>query len=106
VGPELSGIGRSRGREYVLESILQPNAQIAQGFENVLLTRKNGSEVSGVLKSETATDLLIQTAEEGLVKVPKSDLASRQRGPSSMPEGLGDLISPLDLRDLIETLSE
>jgi quinoprotein glucose dehydrogenase len=106
VGPELAGIGKTRGREYVLQSILQPNAQIAQGFENVVLTRKGGSEVSGMLKSETATELVVQTAEDGLVKVPKSDVMSRQRGPSSMPEGLGDLISPLDLRDLIEALSE
>ena len=106
VGPELTGLGRSRGREYVLQSLLQPNAQIAPGYESVVLTRKGGGEVSGVLKSESAAELVVQTAEEGLVTVPKSDIASRQWGLSPMPEGLGEMMSLLELRDLIEALSE
>ncbi len=106
VGPELTGIGRSRGREYVLQSLLQPNAQIAPGYESVVLARKGGSEVSGVLKSETAAELVVQTAEDGLVTVPKTDIVSRQRGLSPMPEGLSEMMSLLELRDLIEALSE
>ena len=106
VGPELTGLGRSRGREYVLQSLLQPNAQIAPGYESVVLTRKGGGDVSGVLKSESAAELVVQTAEEGLVTVPKTDIASRQRGLSPMPEGLEELMSLLELRDLIEALSE
>ena len=106
VGPELTGLGRSRGREYVLQSLLQPNAQIAPGYESVVLTRKGGGDVSGVLKSESAATLVVQTAEEGLVTVPKTEIASRQRGLSPMPEGLGEIMSLLELRDLIEALSE
>jgi quinoprotein glucose dehydrogenase len=106
VGPELTGLGRTRGREYVLQSILQPNAQIAPGYESVVLTQKGGTEVGGVLKSETATDLVVQTAEDGVVTVPKSGIVSRQRGPSPMPEGLAEMMSLLELRDLIEVLSE
>jgi quinoprotein glucose dehydrogenase len=106
VGPELTGLGRARGREYVLQSILQPNAQIAPGYESVVLTQKGGAEVSGVLKSETASELVVQTAEDGVVTVPKSGIVSRQRGPSPMPEGLGEMLTLLELRDLIEVLSE
>ncbi len=106
VGPELTGLGRVRGREYVLQSILQPNAQIAPGFESVVLTQKGGAEVSGVLKSETASELVVQTAEDGVVTVPKSGIVSRQRGPSPMPDGLGEMMSLVELRDLIEALSE
>ncbi len=106
VGPELTGIGRAKGREYVLRSILFPNAEIAAGYENVVVTRKDGSDVAGVLKSETATELVVASAEDGLVTVKKADIAKRERGPSSMVEGLGDLMSLRELRDLVEALSE
>ena len=38
--------------------------------------------------------------------VKKADIAKRERGPSSMVEGLGDLMSLRELRDLVEALSE
>ncbi|HTH46284.1 MAG TPA: PQQ-dependent sugar dehydrogenase [Candidatus Limnocylindria bacterium] len=106
VGPELAGIGRTKGREYVLRSILFPNADIAAGFENVVLTLKDGTSVSGVLKSESDTELVIQSPEDGRVTVKKAALAARERGPSAMIEGLGDLLSPRDLRDIVEALAE
>ena len=106
VGPELAGIGRTKGREYVLRSILFPNAEIAAGFENVVLTLKDGTSVTGVLKSESDTELVVQSPEEGRVTVKKAALDSRERGPSAMIEGLGDLLSPRDLRDIVEVLSE
>lgn len=106
VGPELAGIGRTKGREYVLRSILFPNAEIAAGFENVVLTLKDGTSVTGVLKSESDTELAVQSPEEGRVTVKKAALASRERGPSAMIEGLGELLSPRDLRDIVEALAE
>ncbi len=106
VGPELTGIGRAKGREYVLRSILFPNAEIAAGYENVVLTRKDGSNVAGVLKSETATELVVASPEDGLVTVKKADVEARERGPSSMVEGLGELMSLRELRDVVEALSE
>ncbi len=106
VGPELAGIGRTKGREYVLRSILFPNAEIAAGFENVVITLKDGSGVTGVLKSESDTELVIQSPEDGRVTVKKAAIATRERGPSAMVEGLGELMSARDLRDLVEALAE
>ena len=42
VGPELSGIGDRQTRLYLLESIVDPNKQIAQGFESVVLATSDG----------------------------------------------------------------
>jgi hypothetical protein len=53
-----------------------------------------------------ATALVIRTAEEGLLTVPKPAVKSRERGPSAMPDGLGDLMTLRELRDLVEALSE
>jgi quinoprotein glucose dehydrogenase len=59
----------------------------------------------GVVKSETDAELVLNSPEDGIVKVKKSDITARERGISSMPEGMGTLLSRRDLRDLIEFLS-
>ena len=105
VGPELTGLAKKNGRGYVLTSIVHPNAAIAQGFENVLVNLKNGQSYAGVIKSETADELAINSPEDGLVKVKTADIQSREKGLSGMPEGFGDLLTKQDLRDLIEYLA-
>lgn len=109
VGPGLSGIGKRQSREYLLESILQPNAKIAAGFENVVLTLNDGSTVAGALKAEADAELAVEvTGEDGfpvVTKVAKVAVKQRERGPSAMPEGLGDQFTPFELRDLVEYLA-
>ena len=105
VGPELTGLGKKNGRGYLLTSILYPNAAIATGFENVLVTLKGGQSYAGIIKSESATELVLNSAEDGLVTVKKSEITAREKGLSGMPEGFGDLISKQDLRNLIEYLA-
>ena len=104
VGPELTGIGKRQTREYLLESILFPNAQIAAGYENVVVTLKSGVSYAGQLKAETATELTINAGEDGLVKVKKADVKTRERGMSSMLEELGNILGKRDLRDVVEFL--
>ncbi len=106
VGPDLTGIGIKSGRARVLESILQPNRAISPGFETVIITRRDDTSVVGVVKVETAESLAIDSPEEGRVVVRKADVKSREHAPSAMPEGLGDLMTRADLRDLVEALSE
>jgi quinoprotein glucose dehydrogenase len=105
VGPELTGLGKKNGRSYLLTSILYPNAAIAVGFENVLVNLKGGQSYAGVIKSESATELVINSAEDGLITVKKSEITSREKGLSGMPEGFGDLLSKQDIRNLIEYLA-
>ena len=105
VGPELTGLGKKSGRAYLLTSILYPNATIAVGFENVLVNLKGGQSYAGVIKSESATELVLNSAEDGLITVKKSEITGREKGLSGMPEGFGELLSKQDLRNLIEYLA-
>src|SRR5262249_14426190 len=52
VGPDLTGIGAKQKRDYLLESIVDPNRQIAKGFETVLLVLKSGQSLTGIIKEE------------------------------------------------------
>ena len=105
VGPDLTHIGKEKDRRYLLESIVQPNKQIAQGFESVRVLLKNEEGYAGVLKSETPTELVLNSPDTGPVTVKKSDIQSRQKALSPMPEGMGQILSRQDLRNLVEFLS-
>ena len=107
VGPDLADIGKRQTREYLLESILYPNKVIAPGFENVTLEMKNGDTLAGTVKSEDAEELVLNLAEDGSIqRVFKNQIEKRQRGLSAMPEGLANMLSKEDLRDVIEFLAE
>lgn len=101
-GPALDGVGARRSREFILEAILYPNLHATTNYETVIVLLKNGTGRSGILKSEDATNLVVKTPEDGVVTISKSDIQVRQKGLSPMPEGLGQILSRNDLRDLVE----
>jgi quinoprotein glucose dehydrogenase len=105
VGPDLSHVGSQKDRRYLLESMVLPNKQIAQGFDSVMLVLKDGDVQAGVLKSETPTEVVINSADGGLVTLKKGDIQTRKAALSPMPEGLGQVLSKPDLRNLVEFLS-
>src|SRR5262249_33994115 len=51
VGPDLSRIGLDKNREYLLEAIVDPNRQIAKGFETAILQMEDGQVHAGIIKS-------------------------------------------------------
>ncbi len=104
-GAELTGIASKRDRAYFLESIVTPNASIAPGFESVLITRRDGLPVVGIVRSETATELVILSPEDGLVTVKQADVLARAKSASGMLEGVADAIGARDLRDVVEYLA-
>jgi quinoprotein glucose dehydrogenase len=106
VGPDLTGIGSRHPREYFLESILFPNKEIAKGFEGVVLALADGTILSGVLRSEDDKEVKVMTAEGKLVVVPQDEIEERKAGGSAMPEDFVKHLSKLEIRDLIEFLSE
>ena len=66
---------------------------------------KNGTSYAGQLKSETDTQLVINSPEDGLLTVKKADVEKRDRGLSAMPDEMGNILSKNDLRNLVEFLS-
>ena len=105
VGPVLDGVGNRLSRAALLESILFPNKTIATGFENVLVTLRDGAIPAGLVKEEDATELRLESPEDGSLRLRKDRIVSRRRGLSAMPEGMDRVLSRRDLRDLVEFLS-
>jgi quinoprotein glucose dehydrogenase len=105
VGPDLTGIGNRTDRHYLLESIVQPNVRITQGYENLLITMNDDKTHVGLLKGEDAENVIINSPEEGLLKVPKAEIKNLDLGLSAMPAELVGMLTKRDLRNLVEFLA-
>jgi quinoprotein glucose dehydrogenase len=105
VGPELSGVGARQTRAYLLESLVDPSKQIAQGFESVVLATSDGKVLTGVRRGEDAHEVRLVTGSGEVVAVPKDTIEERKSGPSAMPNDLVQKLSKRELRDLIEFLA-
>jgi quinoprotein glucose dehydrogenase len=105
VGPNLSKIGKDKTRQYLLEAIVDPNRAVAQGFETVVIETNDGQVLSGIIKKETPDEITLVDANAKVFTVKTSDIDSRQKGQSSMPEDVSKLLTPFEVRDLVEFLS-
>jgi len=105
VGPDLSDIGSRRDRRYLLEAIVAPNRQLAEGFETRIVATTDGQVHVGVLKSDDGETIKLVTLENKPLIIQKAVIEDQKRGDSAMPEDLIKLLSTFEIRDLIEFLS-
>lgn len=104
VGPDLTTIGKQQTREYLLEAIVDPGAAIAPGFGMMVLTRKGGEVVSGLLVEESDEHVSLKMADGEIQDITKSDIVSQQPPISGMPP-MGLLLNQGEVRDLVAYLS-
>jgi quinoprotein glucose dehydrogenase len=106
VGPDLAGIATKYDHAYLLRAVVEPNAEIAAGYENVLVTIANGEVIAGLANKEDAETLTLKSPVDGKPQtVKKSEIKDRQKLPSAMPPALGDVLGKRALRDLIAYLA-
>ena len=104
-GPNLADVGRKYDRNYLLESIIKPNAKIAPGFDTIVLTLKSGGSAAGIVATETDDTITLRNTDNQLVAVKKANIAKRDSAPSGMPEVFGLILTKSEIRDVVEYLS-
>ena len=98
-------IGAALTREQLSEALVEPNKRIAPGFGTVGVTLKNGDRIDGTLRDETPDELVVLAGTPAEPRrIRKADIAERTDPVSAMPP-LGLLLSPREVRDLVEFLS-
>lgn len=103
VGPDLTEIGAAKSRKYLLESLVEPSAEIASGYGTVTLTLKGGNTITGTLLEETDDYVAVDTGSGSPRRVDKARIEERTTAPSSMPSMQG-LLSKSEIRDVIAYL--
>ncbi len=106
VGPDLTGLALKYDRAEIIRSVLEPSARIATGYQPVLIAKTDGKVLTGLLKSETETDLELIDADARVTRVRKTEIDERRLGDVSfMPTGLVDTLSKEEFADLIAFLA-
>jgi len=106
VGPDMTSLGAAAPVDYLVESVLLPNAKIKEGFHGITIETKDDLEYSGILVRETGQEVVVRNAQNQEVSVAKSNLRKRANASQSlMPSGLLDTVSEADRNDLVAFLS-
>ena len=106
VGPDMTSIGASAPIDYLVESVLLPNAKIKEGFGTVMVTTRDGTEWSGTLARETGQEIVLRNAAGAEQPIAKNDVTRRDLGTLSlMPSGLMDPLGEQEQLDLFAFLS-
>jgi putative heme-binding domain-containing protein len=106
VGPDLTSIGASAPTDYLVESLLVPNAKIKEGYHTIIVETKDFEEYTGILQSENNEEIFIRNAVNQILSVPKKDVSQRIMGASMMPSGLIATLTEQEQWDLIRFLSK
>jgi quinoprotein glucose dehydrogenase len=106
VGPSMDKIASKHDREYLLRAIVFPNAEYDHGYETVLLKLADGSMAAGMLSKEDDKQLeLLTPGTTQRQWIPKDKIAGRDRLPSPMPEGLSQMLTKREIRDIVAFLA-
>jgi quinoprotein glucose dehydrogenase len=104
IGPNLKNVG-SKGREYILHSMIEPNKLITQGYGTINVQMKGSDEViGGQFRKETKTHIEVRLPDKKVMKLKKADIALKTPVVSIMPT-MGNILTKRQLRDVIEYLS-
>src|SRR6202030_1269293 len=58
-GPALSGVGAKYDRNFLIDSVVYPSKQIADGFGQTIVKLKNGRVETGIIRMETEDELTL-----------------------------------------------
>jgi len=104
-GPHLVDIGKRYKPTELLQSILSPNAVVAQGFDTYAFTTKDMKTHVGFVTLESNDIISIRTAVGVAVDIPTAQITKREKIEySSMPPGLAAGLTPEQLADLLAYL--
>jgi putative membrane-bound dehydrogenase-like protein len=105
IGPDLSAVSVKYGKPQILDSILNPSAAIAFGYDTFLVETKDGTLENGFILSEGDQLVLKDTSGKRHV-IPTSEIVSKTKQKvSTMPDNVSAGLSAQDLADVLAMLS-
>lgn len=104
VGPDLAMVA-DKPLDWLVTAIFDPNAAIEDRYRAQTLKLSSGTELSGLVSTETANNVVLRLPGGADFPVLRSNIASQRASARSlMPEGLETVLSPQATADLIAWL--
>jgi len=116
LGPDLTGVGGSRTRESLIDSVRNPSRRLAWGlteatkefpqeYESVTVVTADGKTIKGVTLNEDSFSVQIMDAGEHIHLLEKDKLRSFEKSrQSAMPKYDADVMSDKDIEDIVAFL--
>ena len=102
LGPDLSKVASRLSTEKILESLVNPQIELAEGYGLLVATLKDGSTVAGSITEATDETYHLQ-APDGKESTLVRSLIAEEILTSPMPPA-GAILSKVEIRDLIAYL--
>jgi putative heme-binding domain-containing protein len=106
VGPDFQSLGASAPVDYLVESLLKPDAKQKEGYVSMQVLTKDGDVLSGVRVRENDRELVLRDAIRDEIVIPLDRIEAKRETASIMPSGLADLLTDGEFLDLVRFLSE
>jgi putative heme-binding domain-containing protein len=104
VGPDFMSLGASAPVDYLVESVLVPDAKQKEGFVSMQVMTKSGDILSGVRVRQTEKELVLRDAARDEMIIPLNSIELKKEIGSIMPAGLADLLTDAEFLDLVRFL--
>lgn len=106
VGPDLMSIGASAPADYIIESLLDPNKKIKEGYHPTEILTRDFEFYTGTLAHDDEKSVTLRIASGDEIRINKSQITERHtRGRSVMPSGLVSRLPRGEFLDLVRFLS-
>ena len=104
VGPDLSHVASRLTPDHLLQAVVDPQSEIAEGYGLISATLKNGTLVSGLLAKETDQEIVLRIPATTLTTpVAKSEIVNRTKPASAMPV-MTSLLTKMEVRNIVAYL--
>lgn len=108
VGPELTAVASKYTRQVILESLIEPSKVVSDQYQNTVIVKKDGDDVTGRVTGENIERLIVlpnMLAPETTVEVRVADIMKREGSKvSPMPTGVLNNFTQEEILDLIAYL--
>jgi putative heme-binding domain-containing protein len=102
LGPDLTGVARSRSLDSLVESVREPSKQIVPGYETATVVTADGKDAKGYVMNEDRFRVQMMDTRENILLLDKGTLRSFEKSPVSlMPPYTASALSDKDLQDII-----
>ena len=105
LGPNLSTIGLKRGASHLRESILDPDADLPQGYATLTVATADGAKIEGVQLGYDNFSAQLLDLQNNFHSYLKSEVKEITRSRRSLMPAYRDVFSASEIDDLVAYLS-
>ena len=106
IGPELSAVGSISPPEYIVASILNPDASIKEAYVTRSVITDSGEVHTGILVDRDELRVRLRDATGKVITIPMAEIEEEVEGKSLMPKGLTTFLTQQEFLDLARFVSE